>query len=294
MTGLDEPDVRLPALAGVNLEATLFGGQAFRWRRDGERGAVGWIGSRPARVEASAEGLAAWSLAGSPLSEREAADYFDARRDYRAIERRLFRDATFKSAARGVAGVRILRQEAFETLVAFVVSSNNNIARIARSIEALSRIAGRRVETSLGPMWRFPEPEALAGVPVERLRAEANLGYRDRYVQESAARITTADVDLDAMTSLPTPELRDALMRLPGVGRKVADCVMLFAYGRTEVFPVDTWVRRAMTELYGAPDRPLTDREIAEVAARRFGADAGIAQQYLFEAYRLGAGRIRG
>jgi N-glycosylase/DNA lyase len=250
---------------------------------------VGWIGGTPVRVSVDAEGLDVAALAGADAEfEATARRYFDSARDYGAVERRLLGDARLRRVATGLSGVRILRQPRFETLVAFVVSANNNIPRIARSVDALCRLAGLRIETEEGEAWAFPEPAALAEAGAARLRQEANLGYRDRYVAETARLVATGEVDLDAFESLPTDELRAELARLPGVGPKVADCVALFAFGRVEVFPVDTWVRRAMTELYLDESSRVPDREIAALARRRFGPYAGIAQQYLFEGYRKG------
>jgi N-glycosylase/DNA lyase len=279
----NEAGVVLAGLAGLDFERTLFGGQAFRWRRagDGESpGAEGWIGDRPVRVALAAEGLAVAPLDGRVEGlEAAAARYFDAARDYEAAERRLRRDARLGRLA---TGIRILRQPPFETLVTFVVSANNNIPRIARSVERLCGLAGREVAPGLAA---FPEPAALAALGAARLRGEANLGYRDAFVAETARLVASGEVDLDALDRLPTPELTAALGRLPGVGPKVAACVALFGYGRLEVFPVDTWVRRAFRDLYLGGEA-AGDREIERRARRRFGPWAGLAQQYLFEAYR--------
>jgi N-glycosylase/DNA lyase len=280
--------ILLPELKGLNLDTTLFGGQAFRWRREGEGGAVGWIDGIPVRVRVSDEGLHVAALGGEVEGlDLAARRYFDVTRDYEALERRLLRDVRLRRAASDVAGVRILRQQPFETLVAFVVSANNNIPRIARSVDALCRMAGRRVELEGETLWAFPEPAALAEIGITRLREEANLGYRDRYVAETARIVATREIDLSELEKLRTERLREELARLPGVGPKVADCVALFAFGRVEVFPVDTWIRRAMTDLYLEPGARATDREIAALARRRFGSHAGIAQQYLFEAFRM-------
>jgi N-glycosylase/DNA lyase len=277
--------VLLPGLSALNLDATLFGGQAFRWRRE-EGAAVGLVGDRPVRVRLASEGLEVDALDGREDGlAQAAARYFDAGRDYGAAERRLLRDARLREAAPGAAGVRILRQPAFETLVSFVVSANNNIPRISRAVESLARMAGREVAATAGPFFAFPEPAALAALSVEELRRDANLGYRDRYVLETSRAVASGDADLAAFDRLPTPELREALRRLPGVGPKVADCVALFAYGRLEVFPVDTWVRRAYLEVYH-PTETLADRQIVALACDRFGPLAGLAQQYLFEAFR--------
>ena len=278
--------VLLPALPELNIEVTLFGGQAFRWRREAG-GVVGWVADRPVRVRATSGGLAVWPLDGRVEGlQAHARRYFDVDRDYASIERRLFRDAKLRRIAAHISGIRILRQPSFETLIAFIISSNNNILRISRSIEALCRLAGAPVETGEGTMWRFPDPAALAELAPDRLRREADLGYRDRYVAETARLVASGAVDLIALDQLPTPALREALLALPGVGVKVADCIALYGFGRVEVFPVDTWVRRAVSELYFASGERATDRAIAELARHRFGRYAGVAQQYLFEAFR--------
>jgi N-glycosylase/DNA lyase len=272
-----------------NLDVTLFGGQAFRWRRDEQGRISGWIGDRPVRVATTPEGLEVSALDGREEGLEEAVRrYFDLSRDYAAIERRLFRDAALRRAASRVAGFRILRQPPFETLVGFITSANNNIVRLSRSMDAISRIAGQAVETEIGTMWAFPEPAALAAVAVDRLREEAGLGYRDRYVADAARLVASGEVDLDALDRLSTPALREALRAIPGVGPKVADCIALYGFGRVEVFPVDTWVRKAFTALYLSGGERVPDREIARLAAERFGPYAGVAQQHMFEAFRRG------
>jgi N-glycosylase/DNA lyase len=282
----NEPLVLLAGLAGMDFERTLFGGQAFRWRRTGERAAEGWFGDRRVRASLGPEGLEVAPLDRHDEPVDEAASrYFDAGRDYARGERRLARDARLRRLA---SGLRILRQPAFETLVTFIVSANNNIPRITRSVELLCELAGREVAAS---HRAFPEPAALAGLDAARLRRDANLGYRDVFVAETAGLVASGAVDLEALGRLSTPDLCQALGRLPGVGPKVAGCVALFAYGRLEVFPVDTWVRRAYAEVY-LGGQQASDREIERLAARRFGPWAGLAQQYLFEAYRTDRGSV--
>lgn len=290
--GRNGPRVLLPELAGTNLDVTLFGGQAFRWRRGAAGEASGWIGDRPARVAPGAGGLEVSPLDGRVEGlERAARRYFDASRDYAAIERGLFADPRLGRAAAGLAGLRILRQPPFEALVAFIASANNNIVRLSRSLDALARLAGRAVATELGTAHAFPEPAALAALPLGLLRGEANLGYRDRYVAAAARLAATGALDLAALERLPTAGLREALRAVPGVGPKVADCVALYGYGRLEVFPVDTWVRKAYSALYPPDEERPTDTRIAELAAARFGEVAGVAQQYMFEAFRRGLAR---
>lgn len=280
----------------INLPATLFGGQAFRWKSDGGDGATGFlgelVGDRFVHVRSDGERLAVAPLDARTEPLGALADrYFDAGRAYARIERRIFRDARLRRLSGSLSGIRILRQPVFETLIAFIISANNNIPRIKRSVEALARLAGAPVRGQGAPVrgqgvCAFPTPEALADVDLATLRADANLGYRDRYVADTARLIASGDVDLAAMDRLGTDDVRAALQRLPGVGPKVADCVALFAFARLEVFPVDTWIRQGYAKLY-LPDVQLpTNGRIAELARARFGPAAGLAQQYLFEGMR--------
>jgi len=278
--------VLIPELAAIDLDLALFGGQTFRWRPGPDGSADGWIGERAVRVRRTPDGLDVRPR-GAPLDGLEAAArrYFDADRDYRTPLERLNADARMCEAATGLEGLRILRQPPFETTIAFIVSANNNIPRIAKCLGALCHIAGRAVDVDGDVELAFPEPAALAEFDASALRDRANLGYRDRYVVETARRVAGGEADLDALERLPTRALLAALRELPGVGPKVAECIALFAYGRFDVFPVDTWVRQAYVAAF--PMRGVvTDQRIGRSARRRFGPAAGLAQQVLFESVR--------
>jgi N-glycosylase/DNA lyase len=211
-------------------------------------------------------------------------DYFDLSSDYPALVRRWRRDRRFAQVASPRAGIHILRQEPVEVLISFIISANNNIARIRSIIERLCQRYGSPLETPWDLEYSFPTPEALAQAPVNDLRDTCGLGYRDVYVR-SAARAVATQPDFATLADLPTSALRERLRRFDGVGEKVADCILLFAFHRLEAFPIDTWIRQAMAELYfnGQMPRP---RELQTFAAKRFGAYAGVAQQYLFSSYR--------
>ena len=279
--------ILIPELNDLDLEAVLFGGQTFRWKREEDRWAIGWIESWPVRARMEADGLVV-----SPRTEASdhldaaARRYFDADRDYAGIRDRLLRDARLRAAAGGLDGLRILRQPPFETVIGFIVSANNNIPRIAKCIGALCRLAGQPVRIDGELEYGFPTPESLAAFDAATLRSEANLGYRDRYVVETASRVASGSADLEAWDDERTPQLVENLRSLPGVGPKVAECIALFAYGRFDVFPVDTWIRQIYVETYPSRGPAATDRQIGERARRRFGRHAGLAQQYLFESVR--------
>ncbi|MBK6425289.1 MAG: hypothetical protein IPF82_03540 [Blastocatellia bacterium] len=279
--------IRIRELAGMDLEAVLFGGQTFRWERVEVGWTAGWIGDRPVRVRVTQEGLEVEPrTAQDDGLEPAARRYFDADRDYAGIRERLLRDDRLRVAAAGLDGLRILRQPPFETVISFIVSANNNIPRITKCLSSLCRLGGNPVSIDGEIEWSFPGPESLAGLDAATLRAEANLGYRDRYVAETSALVATGAARLGDWEAERTPALLANLRSLPGVGPKVAECIALFAYGRFDVFPVDTWIRQVYSQTYPSRGPVATNRQIRERARRRFGSGAGLAQQYLFEFVR--------
>ncbi len=204
--------------------------------------------------------------------------YFALDEDQAAIERELAsKHPVLGEIIRKKPGLRILRQDPWECLTSFILSVHNNIPAIERSIEALCEMlgnpAGFRRKT-------YPGPCAVANCGEEALGA-VRCGFRARYLTATAKKIVSGEVDLNGVGSLPTPAARSELVKLPGVGRKVADCVLLFAYRRLEVFPVDVWVKRAMARLYPETTSMPPER-VAEEGERRFGRYAGYAQEYLY------------
>lgn len=186
-------------------------------------------------------------------------------------------------------GLRLLLQDPFVTIISFILSANNHFARIRLGI---NQMAARWGEPLAEGVYSFPAPSVLADVPVPLLREQANTGYRDRYIAQTAALIANEKWDLQAPFFMNTPEARKYLLALPGVGPKVADCILLFGYGKGDTFPVDVWMHRIMRALYpaGAQHR----QEISREAIERFGTDAGLLQQMLFyyaKAKKLGTGK---
>ena len=168
-------------------------------------------------------------------------------------------------------GIRILRQEKWETLCSFIISQNNNIPRIRGLIGTVSKALGKPIETPLGVMYSFPTPEAIAEAGVDALR-EMKFGFRAPYIYDAATRVASGEIDLEAVATAPTTaEAADALMKIKGVGPKVAACTLLFGFDRTDAFPVDVWVKRVIEKYFPAP-----------FDAASLGAYAGLAQQYLF------------
>lgn len=258
-----------------NLAATLSSGQAFCWELTGPSEWRGWIGDKPVRVIRGAD---CFRITARNLSVAEAARYFQWGVDLNAIAKTFPTDPSMQQALAYCPGLRILRQDPWETVANFICSSMKQITQIKQINANLRQRFGREVEPGL---WSFPSWRVLSQVPESELR-ECKLGFRAVHLARATRQLANGDVDLDALDSLPTAEAREQLMRLHGVGEKVANCVLLFAYNRLEVFPVDVWVQRAITSLYFPRARKMTSHRIRRFVGKYFGPYGGYAQQYLF------------
>ncbi len=192
--------------------------------------------------------------------------YFDLDRDYKTICERLTNDKWLNKAISAYPGIRILAQDPWEALCSFIISQNNNIPRIKGIIARLCTLFGQ--DTGDGN-FSFPSAEVLADKTVEDL-AELRAGFRAKYIIDAATKVASGEVDVKQIALLPIEEARQQLQKINGVGPKVAECTLLYGFGRVEAFPVDVWVRRIMSELYPDGLPGVTD-----------GVE-GIAQQFLF------------
>jgi N-glycosylase/DNA lyase len=283
------PPVRASAAA---LAEILSGGQAFRWRRVAGTEHV-WQGTWAdchARLRAGADESLEWS-APAPLAGRVAAslgDYLAADMDFVALTDALpwRTDAVLRERLAAWPGLRLLRQPLGETLLAFLCSSAKQIPHIAQLCERLAQRFGE-------PVWEgvraLPEWPRLAEIPEKDLRA-CGLGYRARFIHQVAQKLAAASGWAERLPRAPYPEAHAWLTALPGVGPKIADCVLLFGAGQFEAFPVDTWILRAMAERYGL--RGWRPAQVAQFGRAHFGPLAGLAQQFLFSGERQ-AGKKR-
>ena len=254
-----------------SLPQCLCCGQTFRWKsQDG--GFFGVVLGREVFAEQSGDRITLDGVSenAGPAFVR----YFDLERDYGAIKKLYANDSFLCRGMDFAHGMRVLRQPPFETLISFIVSANNNVARISRIINTMCERYGERI----GRGYDFPSPDTLAALNARDLEA-CGAGYRAAYIV-SAAKMVASGFALDALADMPYCEARQKLMTLSGVGPKVADCVALYALGFTESFPADVWMRRVLSGVYGF--RGKNDAQLRAFVDRTFGATAGIAQQYLF------------
>ncbi len=208
-------------------------------------------------------------------------DYFDLNTNYKEIRKTLSSNEILLNAIEYGKGIRILNQEHFEMLISFIISANNMIPRIKKSIEFLSNRYGTFIcEDENRKYYSFPTVEQLSNATVEDLREFAKVGFRDKRIFDTVNMILNDKIDLNSFESLETDVLREELLKFSGVGNKVADCIMLFSYKRKEVFPVDVWIKRVMEELFIHKQMPV--KKISSYANEIFKENAGLAQQYLF------------
>ena len=208
-------------------------------------------------------------------------DYFDLDRDYGQIKEKLVeQEPRISAATREGVVIRILNQDFWELLISFIVSQNNNIPRIMKCIEGLCSAFGEPVYRDMdGKTWySFPKPEALLGKTEEDLK-EIKLGYRDSYIVRAADKFLKNGIPAGTME-----EKRKQLLEYHGIGPKVADCIMLFGCREFTAFPVDTWVKTIMNDMYGFEKKDI--KGMQAFARERFGDLRGFAQQYLFYLYR--------
>lgn len=283
--------VLLPA-RNYDLAATLSSGQAFRWRQT-RTGWEGVIAGRWVHLTQTDDGISAHAI---DLRAEELTEYLQTNADLDAVLRTFPDDAPLRASVEACRGLRLLRQEPWECLVSFICSSTKQIVQIQQIIDLLCEKFGKEIlrakvedDDSSDPRpggwaWTFPSAERLASASEAELRA-CKMGFRAPYVRAAAQAVAAGELDLDSLRDLPCEAARDALVRLPGVGPKIANCVLLFAYGFQAAFPVDVWVMKALRELYFPRRRP-TSKRLERFVRTYFGPNAGYAQQYLFHYMR--------
>jgi N-glycosylase/DNA lyase len=213
--------------------------------------------------------------------EKTFKNYFDMNRDYsRIIADLKGKDKYLDEALIYGSGIRILNQDVWETIISFIISGNNNIPRIKKSINKISEKYGNFIKEIDGKnIFSFPTPKELSVATVAELR-ECGVGYRDKYIYETTKMIVNNEINLELTKDMEIDIARNELKKLLGVGNKVADCILLFSLNVSNAFPVDTWVKKILSDYYGVNEK--NNKKINEFANNYFGKSCGIAQQYLF------------
>lgn len=279
-----QPREIILAVRDYDLSATLQSGQSFRWQKRGEEW-EGVLGARWVRLTATPDGIKA-ATAEDVADWAWLARYLQTEVDLNEVLARFPNDEPMRRAVTCCRGLRLLRQDPWECLASFILSSTKRIAQIQQIVTCVCQRFGQAVAVPPGTAqaYSFPGPEVVAGLSEAELR-DCKMGFRAPYLRAAGAAVAAGRLDLARLCDQGTHQARFALSQLRGVGPKIADCVLLFAYGRQDAFPVDTWVMRALRDLYFGKQR-VTKARLESFVRAYFGPYAGYAQQYLFHYVR--------
>jgi N-glycosylase/DNA lyase len=272
-----------------DLAATLESGQAFRWNfvDGGWNGVIGnhWVRLRADECSITAE-------VAQPITNWNWLKYYlQTDLDIGSVIASFPDDEPIRAAVTACRGLRLLRQSPWECLASFILSSTKQIVQIRQIVSLLCERFGEPIPVppQYPPAFAFPGPARLARATEAELRA-CKMGFRAPYLLETAQVVAAGSLDLDQLCEVPVELAREELIKLPGVGRKIADCVLLFACGFQSAFPVDVWVIKALQKLY-FPRRRASPKRLRHFSETHFGPNAGYAQQYLFHYMRTKHGR---
>ena len=262
-------DVVIEGITCFSLKDTLDCGQAFRWKPLDDKTWFGTAFQKNLVIGCENSNIVFY---GTSLEDYKNIweNYFDLKRDYSQIIKAISGNKVLQSATEIAGGIRILRQDPWEALCSFIISQNNNIPRIKGIIERLCENFG----TPVGDSYSFPDAAKIAALSTEDL-VPLRSGFRARYIIDAATKVLGGEIDFNLCRTAPIDDARNELMKICGVGIKVADCALLFGFDRIEAFPKDVWIKRAMQKLF--------DGELPQEAVPY----AGIVQQYIFHYARM-------
>lgn len=282
---MEEQKYKLRNVKSFELRDIFECGQCFRWNKQEDGSYTGVFKNNVLNVKKNKDEIIFEGICENEI-QQTVENYFDLNRNYEKIKEQLSKiDQNMKMSIEYGNGIRILNQDLWETIISFIISANNNIPRIKGIIERLSEKYGDEIKYKGNKYYTFPTQEQLKNVTVEEYR-RLGLGFRDIRLYETTKMILNKQVDIENMKNNPnTIEVREELLKLSGVGPKVADCILLFSdLKRFEVFPIDVWVRRVMNDLYikDNDETKVSKAKIEKLAEEKFGDLKGLAQQYLF------------
>ena len=256
---------------------TFLCGQCFRWIQNDDGSFDGVAYGKGVNISQNGDTLI---IKNTNIEDYETIwkNYLDLDRDYTSVKTLLSSDKNLKKAIEYGYGIRILNQEPWECLVSFIISTQNQIPRIKKIVSAICEKYGDEIKIDDRVYYTFPDAGRLKGVCEDQL-AFLKAGYRAGYIVDAVNKVLSGEINLDKIFDMDYIDAKKELMKIKGVGEKVADCVLLFSYGKTEAFPIDVWVGRIMRGLY--LNENATIKEIRLESEKLFGKNAGIAQQYL-------------
>lgn len=280
-TVFNNGDILLKNVADFKLCDVFDCGQCFRFNLGGDGSYIGTAFGKTVRISQTDEAVV---LHSTTCEDFDSVWYhfLDLDRDYSSIKATLTRnsDPIMTAAMQHGDGIRILNQELWETIISFIISASNNIPRIKKIIQSLCENFGEPHTYEGRTYYSFPTPDVIAQLSEAELSV-IKAGFRTKYILACAKAVQNGSFDLGLISKLSTPDAKQRLMSLNGVGNKVSDCILLFSLGRFDSFPIDVWIKRVMEHCYFNGEEQSI-KTISDFASKQFGELGGIAQQYLF------------
>ncbi len=255
-------------LKDFSLPHTFECGQCFRWNLDDNNIYTGVVGNRIIKAYTTDEGIVIECDDDELVTE-----YFDLARNYTEIKNMFADDIILNKACDYGYGIRLLKQNPWETMISFIISANNNIPRIKKIINSLCNNFGQHI---FDGHYTFPTPDVLCSLTVDDLDVIKS-GFRAKYILDAAKKVASGELVLEELYNMDSADARAELKTVKGIGDKVADCVLLFAYQKFDVFPKDVWIKRILNNLYN-----VENSDFENFISTKFGNFGGFAQQYLF------------
>jgi N-glycosylase/DNA lyase len=266
----------------INVENSINSGQVFLWRKNGDY----WYGVNGHDI------LRIDNLGSIKSYQNTETDFFRKKDNMEQIIKSISKDNITRKAVKKYFGLRILKQDPFQCLISFIVSSNSNIQKIKTNLENISRKFGTKVEFENQEFFLFPKPKKLSRVSINEIR-NCGVGYRAEFIKEAANVIFSKKIDFEDLKKSNYFETKENICSIPGVGNKVADCIMLFSLNKLEAFPLDRWMIRILEKYFSnefqLETKTITKKQydfLHEKIVNHFGPFAGYAQQFLFKMER--------
>ena len=261
----------------INIDDTINSGQVFLWKKIDSK----WYGVDGKKILILKDKL--------DVKSKNIHNFFRFDDDFQGIKKQLSKDRVMKKAINNFPGMRILRQDPFQCYISFIVSSNSNIPNIQTRLQKLSQKFGEKKIVNKNEFFLFPKPEKLANASINEI-AKCGLGYRTKYVKKAAIAVNKGMIDFSSLKKQDYQEARDSLCQVFGIGKKVADCILLFSLDKLEAVPLDRWVLRILQKYYSKEfqisTKTITEKTYDELHNKivdHFGKYAGYGQQFLFK-----------
>lgn len=266
----------------INLENTINSGQVFLWTKQKEF----WYGINGQDI------LKINNLGKITSYSKKKYDFFRDIDDMEEIIKSISKDKTTKIAVKKYLGLRLIRQDPFQCFISFIVSSNSNIQKIKSSLEKISIKFGKKIQFDNKEFYMFPEPKKIANATIQEIQ-NCGVGYRAKFIIDAAKMVESKQIDFDQLKKSNYQNAKETILTVPGIGNKVADCILLFSLDKLEAFPLDRWMIRILKKYYlekfELETKSITEKQyntLHEKIVKHFGPYAGYAQQFLFKMER--------